>query len=303
MTDAPARARFHAIAILGLAIVLFGSSWPVMKAGLAGASPLWFATARLGLGALGSLVLLAILRRLYLPSRRDLPIVVTIGLCQLTLFLGFSHLGLQHLEAGRSSVLAYTTTLFLVPMTRLTGERLDRWQVAGCVSGLVGVAILLAPQSIDWRDRGTIVGHAWLLVAAFSWALAIFHARRHKWHRGPLELLPWQMLLATILLAVLSAWFERDGYIKTEPAILLCLGYLGLIAGPTASWAATSVSRLLPTVVSSLGFLGVPVLGLIISVLWLNETVDLPLAMGATLILTGVGAVTVGFSRRKSAPV
>jgi drug/metabolite transporter (DMT)-like permease len=291
----------RAVALLGLAVVLFGSSWPVMKAGLSGASPLWFATARLGLGAMGAMVLLAAMRRLHVPSRRDLPIVVTIGVCQLTLFLGFSQLGLQYLEAGRSSVLAYTTTLFLVPLTRLTGERIDRWQAAGSIFGLAGVAVLLAPQSIDWNDRDVLVGHLWLLMAAASWALAIFHARRHDWHRGPLELLPWQMLLATVLLAFLSAVFERDGHIEFAPGVLLCLGYLGLVAGPTASWAATSVSRLVPTVVSSLGFLGVPVLGLAISALWLGEEIDLPLAAGAALILSGVGAVAVGFGRRNAA--
>ena len=290
----------RSVALLGLAVFLFGSSWPVMKAGLDGASPLWFATARLGLGTLGAMALLATMRRLHFPSRRDLPIVATIGICQLTLFLGFSQLGLQHLGAGRSSVLAYTTTLFLVPLTCLTGELIDRWQAAGSIFGLAGVAALLAPQSINWDDRDVLIGHMWLLMAAASWALAIFHSRRHEWYRGPLELLPWQMLLATVLLATFSFLFERDGHIKFSPGILLSLGYLGLVAGPTATWAATSVSRMLPTVVTSLGFLGVPILGLSISALWLGEELEPLLVVGTILILSGVGVVAVGYSRCKT---
>lgn len=300
----PSRMRPHdsrsAFGLLALTVVLFGSSWPVMKIGLSGATPLWFAAARIGLGAAAAFLLLAALGRLKIPTWRDLPIVASIAICQLTLFHSFSQLGLRHLPAGRSAVLAYTTLLFLVPLARLTGETINRWGAAGCLLGFAGIAVLLAPQSIDRTSTGTVAGHLWLLMAAASWALAIFHARRHAWHLGPFELLPWQLLLATVLAFPLAALFEPDGGIVAEAGPLLCLAYLGVLAGPAATWASTSVSRLLPTTVSSLGFLGVPVVGLTISALWLGEAIDGPLLLGAVLILAGVGAVTWGAARPSS---
>jgi len=56
---------------------------------------------------------------------------------------------------------------------------------------------------------------------------------------------------------------------------------------PSAS-AATSVARALPTVVTSLGFLGVPAIGLVISTLWLGEAVTPTLVLGAVLIALGL---------------
>jgi len=48
------------------------------------------------------------------------------------------------------------------------------------------------------------------------------------------------------------------------------------------------VARALPTVVTSLGFLGVPAIGLVISTLWLGEAVTPTLVLGAVLIALGL---------------
>jgi hypothetical protein len=79
----------------------------------------------------------------------------------------------------------------------------------------------------------------------------------------PLQALPWQMLLAAVLLTPMAALLEPDGHIERGGSVLLALLYLGIV-GPAGAWAATSVARALPILVSSLGFLGVPVLGLVI---------------------------------------
>src|SRR5208282_2785145 len=47
---------------------------------------------------------------------------------------------------------------------------------------------------------------------------------------------------------------------------------------PARHLAATSVARALPTLATSLGFLAVPVLGMLLSTLWLGEAVTATLA-------------------------
>jgi len=290
-------ARRRALLLLVLAVACFGTLWPVSKIALRDATPIWFAAARAGLGVASSLALLAAFGRLRLPRRADLPIVFSIGVLQLTSFFAFMNLGLRYVPAGRSSVLAYTTTLWLVPLALLTGERIGRLRAIGVIVGLGGVALLCNPLAIDWTNGEVLGGNACLLLAALVWSLAIFHARRHLWQRSPLELLPWQFLVASVLLALLAAVAEPTGGIGRQRGTLLALLYVGIVAGPLATWAATSVARALPTLTTSLGFLAAPVLGMLLSTLWLGEPLSAGLLAGAALILSGLVLVALGSAR------
>ncbi|HEY6334445.1 MAG TPA: EamA family transporter, partial [Alphaproteobacteria bacterium] len=60
---------------------------------------------------------------------------------------------------------------------------------------------------------------------------------------------------------------------------------------------AASVARALPMLATSLGFLAVPVLGMIVSAVIFGETISLALAGGAALVLAGVGLVALGTAR------
>ena len=289
--------RAQSLALLAFAIILFGTAWPAMKIGLAGATPIRFAAARAILGAGASFLLLTCIGQLRRPARADLPIILSVGLFQMTVFFALSNLGLRYLPAGRSAVLAYTTALWLVPLALLVGEAVPRQRWLGVAAGLLGIVVLADPLAQDWQAGGILLGHALLLLASLSWALAIFHARRHVWHLTPLQALPWQMLLAALLLTAMAALFEPAGHIEMGGSVLVALLYLGIGAGPAASWAATSVARALPILVSSLGFLGVPALGLIISTVWMGETITPALVVGTILI--GLGLVLVMTARQR----
>jgi drug/metabolite transporter (DMT)-like permease len=66
-----------------------------------------------------------------------------------------------------------------------------------------------------------------------------------------------------------------------------------VLGGPLATWAAASISRTLPVVVSSLGFLGVPVVSVALSVAFLGEAFTLSLALGGGLILAGLATLAL----------
>jgi drug/metabolite transporter (DMT)-like permease len=276
---------------LAVVVVLFGVSWPVMKLGLAnGATPIWFAAGRADLGAVASFALVLSLRRLRLPAPSDLPIIASIGVLQLSAFFVLINLGLRLVSAGRSAVLAYTTSLWLVPLAALAGERIGGRRMVGVALGLAGIVVLIDPLAIDATGE-VLAGYGFLLTAALCWALAILHSRRHAWRLSPLQALPWQMLVAAILLTGLAAAIEPQGRMAPSSPAVLALLYLGVLAGPVATWAATSVARALPMLVSSIGFLGTPVVGIVLATLWLNEPLSATLLLGASLVLVGVAVV------------
>ncbi|WP_289297666.1 DMT family transporter [uncultured Reyranella sp.] len=277
---------------LGLVVVLFGLAWPVIRIGLSAGTPLWLAAARATLSAATAFVLVAALKRLAWPGRADWPIILSVGAFQLTCFFAFANLGVQIVPPGRSSVLAYTTMLWMVPLSWMVGEKVGRRGFLGAALGVAGIVVLVEPLRFDWADRTVLLGHAWLLAAGFTWALAILHARRHSWRMSPLDVLPWQMGVATVLLWLLAFTLEPAGRLDFgQPALWASLLYLGVLAGPTATWAAVSVARALPPVTGSLGMLGVPLLGIASSVVLVGEPITWLLAIGTALVIAGIAIV------------
>jgi len=292
----PTAARLLLVAV----VLLWGSNWPVMKLGVAYMPPVWFGAARMVLGALSLFALLAVLGRLALPTRRDWPVVLTIGLLQMGAFLALVNIALQQVGAGRSAVLAYTTPLWVAPAAiALLGERVTRLKVLGLVLGLAGVAVLFNPLGLDWTNSGQLIGNGLLLVAALSWSVAILHVRAHTWGASPLQLAPWQMVVAVPPL-VLVSWLTEDwSAIRWNGEVAWILAYNGPLATAFCFWAVVSVTRALPAITTSLSLLAVPVTGVAASALFLGEPLTPTLLVGLALILCGTGLVNLGDLRQE----
>ncbi len=292
----PSVARLLLIAV----VILWGANWPVMKVGLQSMPPIWFASARMTLGAATLFALLMVLGRLKLPTRRDLPLVLTVGGLQMAAFLLLVNLALQHVEAGRSSVLAYTTPLWVTPAAMLLmSETLTPRKAAGLVLGLGGLAVLFNPLGFDWASREALVGNALLLGAAFAWSLAILHVRVHSWDSSPLQLAPWQMLVAAVPLGLLSWFSESWSTVRWSGELAVILAYNGPLATAFCFWAVVSVNRALPAITTSLSLLAVPVAGVLLSAVFLSETLTPTLVGGLLLILAGTVLVNLADLRRE----
>ena len=277
---------------LAVNIVLFGLSWPIIKVGLEAGSPVWFAAARATLSATVAFILLTALGRLKFPPRQDWLITLSVGALQLASFFALSNLGMQNLPAGRSSVLAYTASLWVVPLSLLIGERVGWRAFFGVLTGIAGIAVLADPSRFDWSDAAVIWAHVWLLLSGFTWAIAIVHVRHHKWQSTSLDALPWQMSVAAILLWIVAPIIEPAGYLDVQMKELwIGLIYIGAFAGPIATWAAVSVNRALPPVFASMAMLGVPLLSIASSVVLLGEPITWPLALGTALVIVGIAVV------------
>lgn len=251
-----------------------------------GATPSWFALGRAALSGLGTAAVLAGVGRLRAPGRRDMPALLVLGLLQLAGFFALSHAGVALVPAGRTAVLSNATTVWVVPLSLLVlHEPIPprRWLAAG--SGLLGVAVLTGPWAIDWTAPGVLAGHALLLGAALSWSLAMVAVRRWPPRLSMLELLPWAFALAGMALLPL-ALAHAPG--RWDADALGALALIGLVAGPLGTWCVVQATVSLPAVVASTGFLGAPVVGLLLSALWLGEAMTPDLVAGAALILGGV---------------
>ncbi len=251
-----------AFLLVALAVV-WGVHWVVAKKGLDYMPPFTYAALRVAAGLATVLVIVGARGRLARPPRHDLPILLSVALGQVAAGTVLMNVALQVVPAGRSAILVYTMPIWVVVLQALAFRvRPAGLELAGLVLGLVGIVALVDPVGVDWGAPGEAAGAALLLLSAVIWGATSIHVRRHRWTSSPLALQPWQLLVAVVPLAALAILMEPGAQVRWEPATILVLLYSGPLATAFAFWASQSITRSLGPLAATVGFLGVPVVGL-----------------------------------------
>jgi drug/metabolite transporter (DMT)-like permease len=276
---------------LAASVILLSSAWPLTKIALAaGSTPLWFAAGRSMLSGATIALVLATRGRLHVPRREDLPALVAVGVGQLGLYFAFAHEAVAWVPAGRTAILANTTTIWVVPLSLIfLQERIPPRRWAAAAFGLAGVTVLMSPWAIDWSAHSVVVGHVFLLAASLSWSVAIIATRITTPRSTMFELMPWCFALSAAMLVPLIAWHAPHGGIGAQPVSWAALAYIGLVASPFGTWRVVQATATLPAVVSSVGFLTTPAISLLLANLLLGEPITADLVAGSALIIFGVG--------------
>jgi O-acetylserine/cysteine efflux transporter len=299
--DTAPRIQIGGLLQLLASVVLLSSAWPLTKIALAaGSTPLWFAEGRAVLSGLTASVLLIAMGRFRLPARPDLPAVFAIGGLQLGTYFALAHEAVAWVPAGRTAILANTTTIWVVPLSLIfLREHIPaaRWLAAGL--GLTGVAVLINPLAIDWSSGSVLIGHVFLLGAGLSWSIAIIVTRAAPPRMTMFGVLPWCFLVGSAVLAPMVWWHAPHGTFGDSPAAWAALAYIGFVAGPLGTWCVMEATAKLPALVSSVGFLTTPAVSLILANIFLHEPFTPDLLAGSALIMAGVACAA--WPRRRTA--
>lgn len=294
--------RSQAIALLGGIALVWGCHWPIVKIALGTMGPFTFALVRMLSALVTAVVIVGLRGRLRRPERADWPVLFTVALGQVAAGAIFMNLGLKVMAAGRASVLVYTMPLWVAVLQAVFFRvRPSRGEWLGLALGLIGLALILNPASMDWTQSGELLGAGLLLVAAISQAGVTIHVRRHPWRTSPEALLPWQFLVAFVPFLLVAPLMEPGLPIAWDPRALLVLVYSGPIATAFAAWASQVVARSLGAQVTTIGFLGVPLVGLVSGAILLGERLALADLAGFGLIAAGVVSATRRGSARTAA--
>jgi drug/metabolite transporter (DMT)-like permease len=308
VTTPPARERASqrvGVVFLTTVVLAWGLTWPVNKLLLESLSPLWMMVVRSGIATLALFAIALALGRLAPPPRADVPVLLSITLLHMVGFGVLAAWGLQLVPTGRSVVLAYTTPLWVAPGASLfLGEPLTGRRVVGVSLGLLGLLVLFNPLTFDWGNRDAVLGNGSILLAAALWAASILHIRGHSWQSTPFDLVPWEMLLATLVVTPLAlATSEPPGATAWTGRLVALLLFAGIPGTAVAYWATAMASRNLPAATTSLGLLATPVVSVIVATLWLGEALTTQLLVAIALILGGVAIGTTGDTPGRRGPL
>ena len=181
--------------------------------------------------------------------------------------------GVSLLSPGRTSVIVYTmpvwASLFAVGML---GERLTPPRVLALGLGLAALAVLM---SQDLSKLGNApLGAALTLMAAISFGFGTVWMKRRRWQTDPTVLGGWQLLLGAIPIWLIWALLRPD--FRWEPLDFegwFAVLYLALVSNALAYFAWFRVIAIFPAMISGIGTLGVPIVGVLSSAVLVGEAI------------------------------
>ncbi|MDB5632594.1 MAG: protein of unknown function transrane [Tardiphaga sp.] len=295
--------RRTSLLLFAVVVVMWGLNWVVTKTLVQSVSPLWATAIRSAIATVTLFVVLLARGQFIVPRRGDIPVVLTIAILHMAAFSVLVAFGLQFVAVGRSIVLGYTTPRWVAPAAWLllrepvTGPRL-----AGIALGLAGLAIMFNPLAFDWTDGNALIGNGLLLLAALCWAANIVYVRGHRWISTPFQLVFWQALLATGILSALALAIDGVPHVAWTPTLASAFLYAGIGGTALAHWAMVTINRSLPAVVTSLGLLATPVVGVAASAIFLGEPISPSLILAMAMILGGIAIGTIPHRKSDATP-
>jgi drug/metabolite transporter (DMT)-like permease len=286
---------------LAAAVTAWGIGWPVNRAILFHLPPLTTVAIRSAIATAALFAIAATQRRVALPSRDDLPVLLSISLLHMTAYAILVSIGLLFVPVGRSIVLAYTMPLWITPGAMLfLGERPTARRLVGVALGLGGLALMFNPLAFDWHSRAALIGNGTLVLAALLWAASILHIRAHRWRAAPFDLIPWEMALATLIVGALALAIDGWPTVEWTPNLVWLMLYSALPGSALAFWGGAVASQNLPAVTTSLGLLAAPVIGIAASAVAFGERPTAILVTAVAMIIGGIAVGTIAPARRES---
>ena len=280
--------------------MLWGPSFLFIKVAVAEISPITLVFTRVALAA-GMLYLLLRLQKHSLPPRVRVWIYLAIvAFFQISFPWVLLSWAEQFIDSASASILNALTPIFTVILAHMmtTDDKITATKAIGILLGLLGSVFLVAPVLMS-GVQATTLGLLAMIVVTASYGLALVLTRKHL--RGmPSVVGPTsQLLLATLFLVPLVILFERP-FGQPLPSLKAAGSVLALaVFGTTLAFIV--YYRLIETADASYASLVayvIPIFGILLGVLVLDERLGWNDFAGFVLIVTGVMIVNGLFNIR-----
>jgi len=295
---APAGGVRGYLLLAGLSL-FWGLSWPIMKVALSEIPPWTFRMLSLTLGGAGVLAMARLGGHSLSVPRAELGPLVLVALLNVTGWqLGSAH-GLSMMMAGRAVIIGFTMPLWAAILSAvILKEPLTPRKNIGLLLGLTGLGILIYPDF--GRLEAAPFGVLFMLGAGISWAAGTVMLKRFTWSVPVIVLTGWQLSLGSLPVVVGALLFEPT----IDPGALslqVVLAMVYVVAFPMwfCHWAWFSAVEIFPASIAAIGTLCIPVIGVISSILVLDEALGLTEWSALVLVVASLTVVMTGQGMQK----
>lgn len=271
-------------------VLVWGVNYSVVKAALAELDPLAFNAIRFCIASAFVYLVLRAQGALGLPERRDALRIVALGVVGNVIYQGLFIVGLDHEQAGATSLLLAISPVLTAFLSAVTGhERPGARTWAGAAVAVAGIALVTGGGSRSAGGGNTLAGDAILISAAAAWSAYTVGSRPMVRKYGSVRTTAWTMWVGAVGLTLIGApaiarqrWAAVDwrgwGGLFFSAFFAIGLAYLIWYRG------VEKIGNTRTAVFSNLN----PVVAMISAAILLHERPSPAAIAGAALILAGI---------------
>jgi len=277
---------------------MWGSSYLFIKIGVQDFGTFTLVALRLAIGAALLWTVLRIARTRLPRTPRVYGHLLVMALVNITIPFLLITWAEKSVESALAAVLTSLVPLFVVVLAPLFihDEPLRVNGIVGLVVGFVGVVVLTSREMTG--TRSDILSDVALVGSSISYAAGAVYSRRNVRGLDPMIPATFQVTFAAVITVVIALLLEHPWDVHPQPQGILAIIWLGLLGSGLAylgffhllgRWGATRtalVAYVLPVVGIALGFLV------------LQEPIDGRMILGTALIIGGVALVNSRYGRR-----
>lgn len=282
--------------------VIWGSTWLVIKVGVAEMPVFLFAGFRLVAAALALLVMFLLLKLRWTIDKSFFKYNAVAAASGYFVSYSLIFGGEQYIGSGLAAILFATFPLHTVLLAHwmLDHERISWQKSTGIVTGFFGVVVIFHNEVALWRwSNETLIGMLFLLGSALSSAFSSVLVKKHLTQYHPIEVTLVQSVIGALMFLAAGFSFENVSAFPVNETTLFCILYLGVLGTAVAIAMYFWLLKRTEAVKLSLIAYLTPVTAVILGWLVLDEQLSTALALGSVLVFVGIGMVT----RRRPAGV
>ncbi len=277
------------VIILSFIILLWGSSFTILKLGLEEISPINLAFLRflLALPFFIAITYFQDKKNFDMKIFQDWKILIFLGLTGITSYHTFQNLGLRFTTASNSSLIISANPIFIALLSYFyLKEKMNLKRVSGIILAFFGILLIIGPYGLVFNPIG-VIGDLLSLCAGLSWAFYSIFGKTMLPKYGAQRITMFSMIFGTLFLFPILIVSEEP-MLPTSIWLWFSLLFLSLLCSGLAYFLWYKVLEEVPATEAGVSLFFLPIVSVLFARLILLEAMTKFFVIGAFLVILGV---------------